>query len=58
MHKKLAPWISTSFRLMIVDTMKVYYLFSKRVDGRQGDGFSSMGARTGAIKLVMAGTQD
>ena len=24
----------------------------------QGDGFSSEGARTGAIKLTMAGTQD
>ena len=23
-----------------------------------GDGFSSVGARTGAIKLAMAGTQD
>ena len=36
------------------------YLFSKRVNWYQGDGFSSVGARTsrGAIKLAMAGTQD
>ena len=33
-----------------------YYLFSKRVNRCQGDGFSSVGARTGAIKLAMAGT--
>ena len=43
---------------MIVDTIKVLYLSSKRVGKRQGDGFSSVGARTGAIKLAMAGTQD
>ena len=35
-----------------------YYLFSKRVNWCQGDGFLSMGTRTGAIKLAMAGTQD
>ena len=35
-----------------------YYLFSKRVNGCQGDGFSSVGSQTGAIKLAMAGTQD
>ena len=33
-----------------------YYLFSKRVNRCQGDGFSSVGARTGAIKLAMAAT--
>ena len=33
-----------------------YYLFSKRVNRCQGDGFLSVGARTGAIKLAMAGT--
>ena len=32
------------------------YLSSKRVNGRQRDGFSSIGARTGTIKLAMAGT--
>ena len=31
-------------------------LYSKRVNGHQGDGFSSVGARTDAIKLAMAGT--
>ena len=31
-------------------------MFSKRVNGCQGDGFMSMGAQTGAIKLSMAGT--
>ena len=35
-----------------------YYLFSKWVDGHQGDGFSSVGAQTGVLKLAMAGTQD
>ena len=40
---------------MILDTME-YYLSSKRVNRCQGDGFSSMGAQTGAIKLAMAGT--
>ena len=33
-----------------------YYLFSKRVNSCQGDGFLSVGARTGAIKLAMAST--
>ena len=33
-----------------------YYLSSKRVNGRQKDWFSSVGARTGAIKLAMVGT--
>ena len=32
-----------------------YYLFSKRVNWCQGDGFSSVGTQTGAIKLAMAG---
>ena len=41
-----------------MDTMKVLYLFSKRVNWCQGDGFLSVGARIGAIKLAMAGTQD
>ena len=54
MHRKLMPWISISFRSMIVDTMKV----SKWVNECQGDGFSSVGAQTVAIKLTMAGTQD
>ena len=35
-----------------------YRLFSKQVNWCQGDGLSSMGARTGAIKLTMVGTQD
>ena len=39
-------------------TQSRYHLFSKRVNWCQGDGFSSVGARTGAIKLAMAGTQD
>ena len=34
------------------------HLFSKRVNGCQGDGFSSVGTRTGAIRFAMAGTQD
>ena len=34
------------------------HLFSKRVNVCQGDGFSSVGARTGAIKLAMAVIQD
>ena len=38
---------------VIVDTMKV---FSKWVNWCQGDGFSSMVAQMGAIKLAMAGT--
>ena len=33
-----------------------YYLFSKRVNRCQGNGFLSVGARMGAIKLAMAGT--
>ena len=32
------------------------YMFSKRVNRCQGDGFSSVGAQTGAIKLAMAAT--
>ena len=39
---------------MIVDIIKVL-LFSKCYIG---DGFSSVGAQMGAIKLSMAGTQD
>ena len=35
-----------------------YYLFSKQVNWCQGDGFSSVSPRTGAIKLAIAGTQD
>ena len=35
-----------------------YYLFSRQVNGCLGDGFSSVGAWTVAIKLAMAGTQD
>ena len=31
------------------------YLSSKRVNRHQKDGFSSVGAQTGAIKLAMAG---
>ena len=30
----------------------------KQVNWCQGDGFSSVGARMGAIKLAMTGTQD
>ena len=44
---------------MIVDTMKdegTSYLFSKRVNWWQGDGFLSVGSQTGTIKLAMAGT--
>ena len=50
--------IAKNLKSMIVDTMKVYYLFSKQVNWCQGDGFSSVGARTGVIKLAMTGTQD
>ena len=32
------------------------YLFSKQVNRCQGDGFSSVGAQTGDIKLAMAGS--
>ena len=35
-----------------------YYMFSKRVNRCQGDDFMSVGARTDAIKLALAGTQD
>ena len=50
------PWISNDFRSTILDILKVLYLFSKRVNRCQGDGFSSVGARTGAIKIAMAST--
>ena len=33
-----------------------YYLFSKQVNGCQGDGFLSVSIRTGIIKLAMADT--
>ena len=48
-------WISNNFRSTILHTLKVL-LFSKRVNRCQKDGFSSVGARTDAIKLAMAGT--
>ena len=32
------------------------YLFSKRVNRCQGDGFSSVGAQMGTIKLAMTAT--
>ena len=35
-----------------------YYLFGKQMNGCRGDGFSSVGARMGAIRLAMSGTQD
>ena len=38
---------------MIVDTMNVLFV-SKQVNGCQGDGFSSVGARMGTLKLAMA----
>ena len=41
-------WISNNFRSTILHTLKVVWC--------QGDGFSSVGAQTGAIKLAMAGT--
>ena len=51
------PWISNNFRSKILDALKVLLiLFSKRVNKCQGNGFSSVGARTSAIKLAMAGT--
>ena len=42
---------------MILDTTKVLasYLFSKQVNWAPRDGFSSMDAQAGAIKLAMAG---
>ena len=40
---------------MIMGTMKVLFVY---VNWCQGDGFSSVGTQTGAIKLTMAGTQD
>ena len=46
-------WISNDNYSYIEGTT---YLFSKRVNRCQGDGFSSVSARTGAIKLAMAGT--
>ena len=50
-------WISNDFRSTIPDTLKVLLiLFSKQVNTCQGDGFSSMGAQMGVIKLTMAGT--
>ena len=36
-------------------TKGTYYLSSKRVNGHQMDGFSSVGAQTGAIKLICNG---
>ena len=38
-----------------MNTMKVLFI-SKRVYWCQGDGFSTMGAQMGTIKLAMAGT--
>ena len=57
---KLVSWISNNFRSPILHTLKVLhsYLFSKQVNRCQGDGFSSVNAQMGAIKLAMAGTQD
>ena len=37
-----------------MDTIKVLFVY----DWQKRDGFSSVGARMGAIKLAMAGTQD
>ena len=51
--------ICTSFGQTIVDTMKVYDLFSKQVNQCLGDGFLTMhGRMNGAIKSAVAGTQD
>ena len=47
---ELITWISNDFRSMILDTLKVL------LNRCQGNSFWSMGAQTGAIKLVMAGT--
>ena len=41
-------------RLQVNDSS--YIVFSKRVNRCQGDGFSSVGTRTGTIKLTMAAT--
>ena len=41
-------------RLQVNDSS--YIEGTKRVNRCQGDGFSSVGARTGAIKLAMAAT--
>ena len=41
--------------LQVNDNEGTYYMFSKRVNGCQGGGFSSTGPQTGAIKLAMAG---
>ena len=46
-------------RLKIADTMKVATIcLVSEWNGCQGDGFSSVGTRTGTIKFTMAGTQD
>ena len=52
MRTEDSSWISNDFRSTILHN----YLFSKQVNGCQGDGFLSVGARTGAIKLAMAGS--
>ena len=48
-------------RLQVTDSSYIegsYYMFSKRMNRCQGDDFTSMDARTGTIKLALAGTQD
>ena len=46
-------------RLQVTDSSYIEgTICSKRVNRCQGDVFSSVGARTGAMKLAMAGTQD
>ena len=54
-------WLLQKLDVTDVDELQVnnssrYYLTSKQVNGHQKDGFSSVGARTGAIKPAMADT--
>ena len=48
-------------RLQVTDSSYIEgtsYMFSKQVNRCQGDGFTNVGARTSAIKIALAGTQD
>ena len=46
---------TTSGQRLFIHCEGTSYLFSKRVNRCQGDGFLSVGAQRGAIKLAMAG---
>ena len=48
-------WISNDFRSTILHTLRVLFVWWAG-GWVPGDGFSSVGARTGAMGLAMAGT--